>query len=350
MPRKAVDLTGKTFGAWTVLGRDEDESRLRGETYYVCRCSCGIVATVRGWSLKVRRSSRCQECIGRGYAEKVAPMVCTACSKPRRAGAFITATGERFSECRRCRERNARETRRRAAPRASAMATEIEAALGLDGMPDNVSTVGLPARPKTRGECRPNGPGESRPNGCRPCPWAGCRHHLAITVSPVGTITARPGMALENMAETCALDVADRGAHKQAEVAVALGVTRARVDHIEAGLRRNRSLPLLLDGYRDHHLATERHPLAISGGEEAQALPHAIRRRSRATTEQLPSLSRQSAKYWTTATRALGGKAHSAFLRAVFDVYRERSDERAKQVAADAARAAEAEAKAEAAE
>jgi hypothetical protein len=58
-------------------------------------------------------------------------------------------------------------------------------------------------RPRTRGECR---------GGERPCPWAGCRYHLAIDVNEDnGSIKFNhPNTPIEEMTETCALDVADR--------------------------------------------------------------------------------------------------------------------------------------------
>lgn len=58
-------------------------------------------------------------------------------------------------------------------------------------------------RPRTRGECR---------GGERPCPWAGCRYHLAVDVNEDnGSIKFNhPNTPIEEMTETCALDVADR--------------------------------------------------------------------------------------------------------------------------------------------
>jgi hypothetical protein len=69
-------------------------------------------------------------------------------------------------------------------------------------------------RPRTRAECK---------DGPRPCPWIGCRHHLAITVHPErGSIKETfphlrilqdpegDGLEqLEQLAGTCSLDTAD---------------------------------------------------------------------------------------------------------------------------------------------
>lgn len=81
-------------------------------------------------------------------------------------------------------------------------------------------------RPKTRGDCV---------DGPRPCPFAGCRYHLALDVHPrTGSITLNaPGVEIEDMAETCALDVADRGRHRLISVGDLLNMTRERVRQIE---------------------------------------------------------------------------------------------------------------------
>lgn len=70
-------------------------------------------------------------------------------------------------------------------------------------------------RPKTRADCI---------DGPRPCPWVGCRYHMAFTVNPesgsiketfpqLGIYSNPDGdglVVLEQLAGTCALDVADR--------------------------------------------------------------------------------------------------------------------------------------------
>jgi len=70
----------------------------------------------------------------------------------------------------------------------------------------------------------------------RPCPWVGCRHHLAIDVgltSPGSIRVAWPNRELGDWAETCSLDVADRGPHTLAVVARIWGITRERVRQLE---------------------------------------------------------------------------------------------------------------------
>ena len=84
------------------------------------------------------------------------------------------------------------------------------------------------ARPRVRAECT---------NGPRPCPWASCRFHLAVADNARDTGAVRltfPDLAREEMPETCALDVADRGEQILEAVGGVLGVTRERIRQIEA--------------------------------------------------------------------------------------------------------------------
>jgi hypothetical protein len=82
------------------------------------------------------------------------------------------------------------------------------------------------ARPKERGHCA---------GGERPCPFVSCRFHLALDVSRAGSIVYNfPGVELEDMPATCALDVSETGPLTQDEVAVFLNVCgRQRVQQIE---------------------------------------------------------------------------------------------------------------------
>ena len=79
-------------------------------------------------------------------------------------------------------------------------------------------------RPKTRADCI---------NTPRPCHFLSCRHHLALEVTPGGSIRALEPEQLEALAETCALDVAERGGITLEEVGSLMGVTRERVRQIE---------------------------------------------------------------------------------------------------------------------
>lgn len=81
-------------------------------------------------------------------------------------------------------------------------------------------------RPATRADCE---------KGERPCPFLSCRFHLYLDVTSAGGITFNfPDLELHEMAETCALDVAERGGAILADVGSLMNVTRERVRQIEA--------------------------------------------------------------------------------------------------------------------
>lgn len=68
----------------------------------------------------------------------------------------------------------------------------------------------------------------------RPCAMLGCRHHLAIEVTPSGGILyAVPDKELKELEETCSLDVADRGQHSLVDIGRMFGVTRELVRQLE---------------------------------------------------------------------------------------------------------------------
>lgn len=73
--------------------------------------------------------------------------------------------------------------------------------------------------PTTRGECA---------GGSRPCPHIRCRYHLILDRS-----AAKGVPSLEDLTETCALDVADQGEHSLEDIGEILGLTRERVRQIE---------------------------------------------------------------------------------------------------------------------
>lgn len=83
----------------------------------------------------------------------------------------------------------------------------------------------MAARPRTRGDCV---------DGPRPCPFAGCRHSLLVDVNPAtGGVKLMP-----ESADSCSLDVADRGGMTLEEVGQLTNVTRERIRQIESrGLR-----------------------------------------------------------------------------------------------------------------
>mgnify|MGYP001407023388 FL=1 len=81
-------------------------------------------------------------------------------------------------------------------------------------------------RPIKRGECQ---------GGERPCPWVSCKHHLYLDVNPyTGSIKFNyPTLEPHELAESCSLDVADRGGHTLEEVGLLTNLTRERVRQIE---------------------------------------------------------------------------------------------------------------------
>jgi hypothetical protein len=89
-------------------------------------------------------------------------------------------------------------------------------------------------RPRTRGECA---------DGPRPCPWVSCRQHLYLDVGIRGEIKFNfPDKDVDQIPETCALDVADRGGVVLEEVGRALNITRSRVRQVEVtAARRTRA-------------------------------------------------------------------------------------------------------------
>jgi Sigma-70, region 4 len=81
--------------------------------------------------------------------------------------------------------------------------------------------------------------GDIHPNALarfRPCRFSGCRHHLYLDVNASGGIVINfPELDLDEMGDTCALDVADRGGHTLDEVGQAMHLTRERIRQIERG-------------------------------------------------------------------------------------------------------------------
>jgi hypothetical protein len=81
-------------------------------------------------------------------------------------------------------------------------------------------------RPMTREECKVM---------TRPCPFVSCSHHLYLDVNPeTGAIKLNfPHLEVWEMAETCSLDVADRGGITLEEVGAILNLTRERIRQVE---------------------------------------------------------------------------------------------------------------------
>lgn len=72
-------------------------------------------------------------------------------------------------------------------------------------------------------------------NHCRPCVFTRCQHHLYLDVNPEsGAIKLNfPHLEVWEMAETCSLDVADKGGITLEEVGAILNLTRERIRQVE---------------------------------------------------------------------------------------------------------------------
>lgn len=93
-------------------------------------------------------------------------------------------------------------------------------------------------RPRKRSECR---------GAARPCMYVSCRFNLYLDVNEhTGSIKINhPDREPWELAETCALDVAERGAHTYEAIGRVLNVTRERARQLEesALLKLMRDLP-----------------------------------------------------------------------------------------------------------
>jgi hypothetical protein len=134
-------------------------------------------------------------------------------------------------------------------------ARDVEQAIMADARPYPAGVE----RPKTRGDCA------SMP---RPCPFVSCAHHLALDVDPeTGAMKVNfPDLDLEEMDETCSLDVADRGGTTLDEIGVLLRVVRERIRQIEVS-----GLAKIKDDRTGRHLGVppERTVYAASKGPAA---------------------------------------------------------------------------------
>ncbi len=92
------------------------------------------------------------------------------------------------------------------------------------------------ARPRSRAECA---------GSARPCMFVSCKHHLYLDVNPeTGSIKLNfPDKEIWELAETCALDVADRGGITLEEVGAIMNLTRERIRQVETrGLLKLRAI------------------------------------------------------------------------------------------------------------
>lgn len=91
---KRVDLTGKTFGKWTVLKR-LGSLKSYGDIFWECRCECGKISKVRSYHLTKGYSRRCVSCghLPRPYKSELAEQnwkVIVRCAKKRGIRVLLT--------------------------------------------------------------------------------------------------------------------------------------------------------------------------------------------------------------------------------------------------------------------
>ena len=92
-------------------------------------------------------------------------------------------------------------------------------------------------RPRTRGDCA---------RVPRPCPYVACKHNLYLDVSETGSIILNfphlePGQMVAD--QSCALDLADRGAMTLEDIAVVTNLTRERIRQVELKALTRRARP-----------------------------------------------------------------------------------------------------------
>jgi len=155
-------------------------------------------------------------------------------------GALALATPEAPAEVTREQRRSRRKRDVRARTISVKRMTKRELELGRMLYPDEQVD-----KPVTRADCSA---------GERPCPFVSCKHHLYLDVSArTGAIKLNfPDLEVWEMAETCALDVADRGGTTLEEVGAIMNLTRERIRQVEVkGLAKLEALKDL-GGLRDY--------------------------------------------------------------------------------------------------
>lgn len=102
-------------------------------------------------------------------------------------------------------------------------------------------------RPRTRSECV---------GGMRPCPWVSCRHHLAIDITEAGALKLNHAdVDVMELAETCSLDVADRGGVTYEALGDLLNVSRERVRQVETKSLQSARNAAMVDGLDETAIA-----------------------------------------------------------------------------------------------
>lgn len=63
------DMIGLRFNKWTVLEYSHKNER-SGNWYYLCQCDCGVLAQVKGSSLRNGNSKQCKKCASKENGRK----------------------------------------------------------------------------------------------------------------------------------------------------------------------------------------------------------------------------------------------------------------------------------------
>lgn len=79
-------------------------------------------------------------------------------------------------------------------------------------------------RPVTRADCK---------DAPRPCPFVSCRWHLYLDVTPIGNVKQNFEYGVEEMVQSCVLDVADAGGAQLEKVGAWMNLTRERIRQLE---------------------------------------------------------------------------------------------------------------------
>lgn len=106
IPPRVIDLTGHTFGKWTVLGY---YGRSNGSTWWLCRCGgCGIEKPVRAGGLMAGTSRGCKSCGMTTHGKTETPECVTwhsiigRCYRPKATG-YARYGGRGITVCKRWR-------------------------------------------------------------------------------------------------------------------------------------------------------------------------------------------------------------------------------------------------------
>lgn len=145
-----------------------------------------------------------------------------------RCGAPSVHGAKGLPRCQTCRDNPKPE-----APRRPRRSTPKARTLSLRELVSERRAAGTPGaiseqRPRTRGECA------AAP---RPCPWVGCKYHLYLDAARGGGIRLNfPHLEVDDLEDSCALDVADRGEQTLDLVGRLLNVSRQAINNLEDDL------------------------------------------------------------------------------------------------------------------